>query len=60
MTDLLYGKNVMSNRKNKKKKKPIELEGRGKMPPPGRILDERIIRRKRPTKKDLFKKIDEE
>lgn len=42
--------------KSKKRVKPIELEakGRGKMPPPGRPIDEKTTRRKRPTKKDLF------
>lgn len=42
-------------RKSKKKEKPIELvaKGRGVMPKPGRVLDERTTRRKRPTKKEL-------
>jgi hypothetical protein len=45
----------MGKSNKKRKEKPIELaaKGRGKMPKPGRVLDERATRRKRPTKKEL-------
>jgi hypothetical protein len=46
---------MSKSRNSNKKEKPIELvaKGRGKMPRPSRILDERATRKKRLSKKEL-------